>query len=329
MSGTEALRLNPAEKPRVFAHGWPEPVVITGFGGAADGPLEASDEALKAFSQQQLDGIKMPPNSGQALGARALVAALQRTLDHPAMGGLPAPEERAMVIGTRLASINETIHFMEQIDTHSATLVNPALFPFTVMNAAAGLAAIQHQCRGANVTFNNGAVSALVALSYAADLVLAGQAEVVFAGGFESLSPRACAALGRNRPAVTVATTFAVTTLKNADRSGALPCARFAGYSCGDLPQLSLQDTRTAVVESAQEAASAKHPEADLEETIGPTPTAARHEEILVDLVEAITACAADTNTNSGSNTLRTVYSGSERVPSGAALVFTGVDDSV
>src|SRR5947208_1258828 len=61
-------------------------------------------------------------------------------------------------------------------------------FANTVINAPAGQAAIWHGLRGVNATVAAGAASGLLAVAHAADLIRAGRATTVLAGGVEELS---------------------------------------------------------------------------------------------------------------------------------------------
>jgi 3-oxoacyl-[acyl-carrier-protein] synthase II len=60
-------------------------------------------------------------------------------------------------------------------------------FANTVINAAAGQAAIWHNLRGLNSTIATGATSGLQAIAYAADLIRRGRATALLAGGAEEI----------------------------------------------------------------------------------------------------------------------------------------------
>src|SRR5258708_40143217 len=60
-------------------------------------------------------------------------------------------------------------------------------FANTVINAAAGQAAIVHKLRGVNSTISTGPTSGLQAIAYATDLIRNGRAKTVLAGGAEEL----------------------------------------------------------------------------------------------------------------------------------------------
>src|SRR6185295_2478049 len=64
---------------------------------------------------------------------------------------------------------------------------SPLDFANSVINAAAGQAAIWHNLRGVNSTLSAGEASGLQAIAYAADLIRGGRAEALLAGGAEEL----------------------------------------------------------------------------------------------------------------------------------------------
>lgn len=256
MPGPAGGVAEPALRPgRLAGRAWDPPVVVTAFAGAIEGELEPPPGAGDAVVRGPFEDVKLP-GAPVAPAAQALTAALGRLLADPASGEMPPPERRAIVVGTRAAALSETIRFMEEVASSGASLVNPGLFPFTVMNAAAGLAAIHHGCAGANITLNNGMTSALDAVVYAADLVATGRASVAFAGGFEGLGEPASRALERRSPPVQVAVVLALTTLEAARAAGARPCARVAAASQGELPGMapaaSLAEIEAAALAAAE-----------------------------------------------------------------------------
>ncbi len=65
--------------------------------------------------------------------------------------------------------------------------VSPFDFANSVINAAAGQAAIWHDLRGVNSTISAGEASGLLAIASAADLIRTGRADALLAGGAEEL----------------------------------------------------------------------------------------------------------------------------------------------
>ncbi|MEU5550066.1 MULTISPECIES: beta-ketoacyl synthase N-terminal-like domain-containing protein [unclassified Micromonospora] len=114
-----------------------------------------------------------------------VVHALQAWLQD-AEADLPAPERRGIALGTETGAGPDIDEFLDESIRRGDHLVNPALFPMTVHNAAAGNAAIAAQCRGPSVVVSAGADSVWSALDTARALLVDGSADLVFVGGFES-----------------------------------------------------------------------------------------------------------------------------------------------
>lgn len=98
-------------------------------------------------------------------------------------------EDTALILGTSMGSVSSTIRFTQ--DGLSGTrpyLVNPAKFPNTVMNFAAGQTAIRHRLTGPNATIIAGNVTGLSSLRYASRMLCGGQAANVIIGATEELT---------------------------------------------------------------------------------------------------------------------------------------------
>ncbi len=208
---------------------WPS-VVVTGYGAALDGDLESLGDLGAALRRAPFDGNDRSI-AERSPAAAALAAAVGQAIGHPATGQLPPPGERALVMGTCAAALHEVMGFMEETMSVGASLVNPGLFPFTVINAAAGVAAIEHDCRGPNLTLSNGRTSVFDALAYAADLVASGRAQIAFVGGFEGLSGRVSRALARSAPPAALAGVLVLATEQVAGAMGARASARLLAYA--------------------------------------------------------------------------------------------------
>jgi 3-oxoacyl-[acyl-carrier-protein] synthase II len=92
-----------------------------------------------------------------------------------------------IVIGTGHGPLESCRRFFSPIAERLNRRPNPALFPNTVMNAGAGLAAAQLRVKGPNMLVSSGQASGLAALCIAYDLVRSGIADAVIAGGVEEL----------------------------------------------------------------------------------------------------------------------------------------------
>ncbi|MEH1123229.1 beta-ketoacyl synthase N-terminal-like domain-containing protein [Micromonospora sp. CPCC 206061] len=94
-----------------------------------------------------------------------------------------------LVLGTTLGSFKSTSDFTrETLVQDKPYLVNPVLFPNTVMNCAAGQAAIRHGLRGVNATIAGGPTAFLSALRYADNALTRGYADAILVGAVEEFS---------------------------------------------------------------------------------------------------------------------------------------------
>ena len=101
---------------------------------------------------------------------------------------LPAAET-ALVLGTTTGSVRSMIGFTRDSLTGRQPFdVDPAQFPNTVMNRAAGQSAIWHGLKGPNTTLAGGLPTVLLALNYARRLYRAGRASAVLCGAVEEYS---------------------------------------------------------------------------------------------------------------------------------------------
>jgi 3-oxoacyl-[acyl-carrier-protein] synthase II len=120
--------------------------------------------------------------------SQMVTAAATLALDH---SGWSAERRRQHEVGLVLGTMFCSLHTIAEFDRRGLTLgpnyVSPMDFANTVINAAAGQAAIWHDLRGVNSTIAGGITSGLQALAYATDLIRSGQATALLAGGAEEL----------------------------------------------------------------------------------------------------------------------------------------------
>ena len=95
--------------------------------------------------------------------------------------------ELGIVLGTMFCSIGTIAAFDRRAAEAGPIYASPFDFANSVINAAAGQAAIWHDLRGMNSTIACGAASGLRAIAYAAEAISAGRVDVVIAGGAEEL----------------------------------------------------------------------------------------------------------------------------------------------
>jgi 3-oxoacyl-[acyl-carrier-protein] synthase II len=97
-----------------------------------------------------------------------------------------------ITLGTTAGSMKSACDYSrETLLQDRPYLVNPILFPNTVMNCAAGQAAIWYGLRGINATIASGQLAFLNVLRYCANALRRGYADVILAGAVEELTPHA------------------------------------------------------------------------------------------------------------------------------------------
>lgn len=122
---------------------------------------------------------------------RLLISAAARALEDSGWtaeardGG--GDRELSLVVGTTYGSMHTIGEFDRRGLKLGPNYVSPFDFANSVINAAAGQAAIWHKLTGVNSTLSGGEASGLQAIAYAADLIRSGQTDVVLAGGVEEL----------------------------------------------------------------------------------------------------------------------------------------------
>jgi 3-oxoacyl-[acyl-carrier-protein] synthase II len=120
--------------------------------------------------------------------SRLLVAAAQLALaDSGWTAELCARHEVGLVLGTTFCSVRTIAEFDRRGLQLGPSHASPMDFANSVINAAAGQAAIWHGLRGLNSTVAAGEASGLLALAQAVDLIRDGRARALLAGGAEEL----------------------------------------------------------------------------------------------------------------------------------------------
>ncbi len=129
-------------------------------------------------------GLLVLDRTARLLCVATRLAMADSGLDTLAAGG---DADTGLVCGTMLGSIHSIASFDWAGITEGPQYVSPLAFPNTVINSAAGQAAIRFALRGTNSTLCAGLASGLFALGYAADFIRLGRVRRVVAGGVEEL----------------------------------------------------------------------------------------------------------------------------------------------
>lgn len=105
------------------------------------------------------------------------------------LDGAQGDERTALVLGTGTGSVQSIMDFTrDSLTSARPYLVDPARFPNTVMNCAAGQCAIWHKLQGPNTTIAAGRASGLLALRYALRLQRGQHDGPVLVGAAEEFS---------------------------------------------------------------------------------------------------------------------------------------------
>ena len=153
-------------------------IVITGTGSVTAPSLDALPEAVRARAAR-----------AERVSQLALAAADAALLD--AGLHLVDGEPRAgigVVHGTAFGCFLTNAAYQHRIATGGPAAASPRLFAATVSNAAAGEIGVAYRLGGPAVTLTAGAAAGLTALGHAADLLRAGQAGALVAGGADAIA---------------------------------------------------------------------------------------------------------------------------------------------
>jgi len=164
-------------------------------GERAIAPVEAFDTeglpcrlaaALGGFAPEPyLEGGNLRPLD--RTGRLAAAAAGLALADAGWTAELLEEREVGLALGTMFGSVKTIAEFDRRALEAGPQYVKPFDFANSVINAAAGQAAIWHRLRGPNATVAGGTTAGLQALAYGRDLVATGRAPAVVAGGAEEL----------------------------------------------------------------------------------------------------------------------------------------------
>lgn len=134
------------------------------------------------------------PTAGIDRIGQLTIVAVRRAI---AAAGRPETSAMGLVLGTMFSGAHTIGEFDRRVLVEGPQFASPLDFANTVLNAAAGQAAIRLSLRGANVTISAGHASGLQALAYAADLIASDRAPLLLAGGAEELCLESYLGFGR------------------------------------------------------------------------------------------------------------------------------------
>ena len=185
----------------------PDEVVVTGFGvitSAGEG-AEALWEAYAAGRRQGVpeDGLRLArvefdrSAAGSAKARRRMdrVSQLAVAACRAALGAAGADADAdalaatGVVLGTGIGPMESSERFTVPVLSSGAQAANPAVFPATVYNGAAGQVAMALGTKGPTSTLTSGHAAGAAALGAAYDMLRAGRAERLLVPAVEAFSP--------------------------------------------------------------------------------------------------------------------------------------------
>jgi 3-oxoacyl-[acyl-carrier-protein] synthase II len=120
------------------------------------------------------------------LGQLCVVAA-QQALGGPAALDFYGRERAGVVLGTGLGALDTLLEFTTQYIQGGLGGGSPALFPYTVMNAAAATVAMELGLSGPNITINHRDLSLAEAVLTGCNLLSCGRLDAALVGGCDEL----------------------------------------------------------------------------------------------------------------------------------------------
>ncbi len=165
-----------------------QPIVISGVSGLNNQPTDKDKPFMSLPFEIRRDLGKQGTRNMDRLTALA-ISGMANLMPDLAVDRVEPKEHIGIVLGTAQGSMDSIVRFTyETLAYDRPDLVNPALFPNTVMNCAAGQAAIWYRLQGLNTTISCHEMSFLAALDYAHLQLRRGAAKTLVTGGVEELT---------------------------------------------------------------------------------------------------------------------------------------------
>jgi len=99
------------------------------------------------------------------------------------------PERVGVVVGSALGDTSESTVFLEKVFSKGPAAASPLVFPNLVLNAAASYTSMELGATGVNFTVAQAETSGEQAIMLACEMLRAGRADIVVAGGGDELPP--------------------------------------------------------------------------------------------------------------------------------------------
>lgn len=226
--------------------------LAAGESACAEVPAEGGDPRRKAAFASRIASFTTEPEMPKARARRLdrasqyAVVAVTRCLADAGWTTAGNEEETGIVLGTGSAGAGPLVELERQMACESPETASPFLFPYTVANAPASLAAIELKIKGPNVTITQKDPAGLNALFYARLLLEDGRAKAIVAGAVDEWNLTYQLAYERlgvlrtpSRPGYVLCEGCSVVLVEDAGSArsrGARPWARLAGVASAGAP---------------------------------------------------------------------------------------------
>lgn len=178
-------------------------VVITGLGAVTSaGETVAELESAVASGSASFTEVEgQQVGLFAATGKEQLAPRVRRRMDRLAIGsvvaaqaaleqaGHVADERTGIILGTEIGPMDVMERFAQPLFDEDPSAANPALFPNTVYNAAAGQVAMNLGCVGPTTTLTAGRTAGALTLTMGAQEIRRGRAEAILGTSAEALTP--------------------------------------------------------------------------------------------------------------------------------------------
>jgi len=145
------------------------------------------------------------------------------------------PERLGVSLGTAFGTLDSMLNMTGRVQQKGLRFGSPMIFTHAFVNAPAALIAIEYDLQGPNMTHALGDASSAAALGYALSMMRAGRADLMLAGGAETLAEPLVAAMdarGFDGALGEGAAILVLETEEHAIARGAQPMAELTGASC-------------------------------------------------------------------------------------------------
>lgn len=175
--------------------GWVTPLIAGNIPTVLEGyrtqvAQSAAKENFEPVAEHVLERFaNLPGEAAKEDAVRIAAVALEISMRDAGLAkGSYASDRIGIVVGNALAGLNGMIDFANDVREQSPRFVSPIRFPHTVGNYVSGALARGYDIRGPASTIACGSASSLEAIREGCAMLLAGQADLVFAGGTERLT---------------------------------------------------------------------------------------------------------------------------------------------